>query len=770
MAGFALLQFTIAERGTAGPLLSRSPRNYYDFATDAALSGHLALKVLPRPELLKLADPYDPSLNAPYRLLDLSLYHGRYYIYWSLTPVVLLLGPWHLLTGSYLSEAAAAAIFGLACQAGLSWLLLVGRRAYFPKAGWGLVGLALAAAGVASYLPMLAAGDSVYGVPVASAAFCQALVWCALYRALHSARPIPWTWLAGAAFAFAIGSRPNYVLWSPCLLLPLWELFRRHPADRFRLALAAAGPPFLGVVAMAAINWIRFGQFSEFGLTYQLAASGRTYVRLSPANFASHWRVYGWSPPILSRYFPFLSSPRTGGFGMFSCLPAAYATLGLLLARRSRSLNALGWAIALAGIGGMLVMCAFPWSALRYMVDYLPATLVAAAWGAFAVADLATRRGWLLPRLVVGSAFASSLAVVLLTLAGNLGPWRVNCERLRPLARILNAPEFWRERLTGRVTGPLVIRFKLPRGRIGAFEPLVTVGSPAEGGEIVFLEYLDDRHARLGFFQTDTTHWLSPPLELDFAQAHELSVSLGSLLPPDSDPVFARWPETAIGSAQQDATLILDGRLVYKTALDFGVRHGERYNLGENRLESGVSQPRFTGAMLDARERPLSPAGPPPGAAPRARAGRWQVTVVFPANFPQGRHDPILTSGVPGAGDFIYAFYPQSGQVAFAHDSWGMGGTASPTIAIDPLRRHVIEIAYGGLDSSGESDSPAGSGSDPMADRLLILLDGVPVMDRPEHTYAASPETETPAENRIGGSTTASGFSGQVVSARWLAR
>ena len=41
----------------------------------------------PHPALLAMADPYDPVANAPYRVHDMTLYKGHYYLYFGVSPV-----------------------------------------------------------------------------------------------------------------------------------------------------------------------------------------------------------------------------------------------------------------------------------------------------------------------------------------------------------------------------------------------------------------------------------------------------------------------------------------------------------------------------------------------------------------------------------------------------------------------------------------------------------------------------------------------------------
>ena len=206
----------VANDSCGGRLLTRQPADYYGYATDAIASGHLALKIEPRPELKALSNPYSGTLNQPYRVLDLSYFKGRYYFYWGLAPVVLLFGPVHLVTGEFVAEPVAGAAFGTVALACLGWLVLALRRRYCARSPTVLAILALLAIGSGSFLCLVGTTDIVYGIPIACAAFGQALALCCVAQAIHSTRqPVAWTLGAGIGIAVALGSRPNNVLWAP---------------------------------------------------------------------------------------------------------------------------------------------------------------------------------------------------------------------------------------------------------------------------------------------------------------------------------------------------------------------------------------------------------------------------------------------------------------------------------------------------------------------------------------------------------------------------
>ena len=86
--------------------------DYYGSLADALLQGQLHLLQQPSPELVALSDPYDPSLNAPFRtdLHDMSLYKDRLYLYFGITPALLLWLPTRLM-GLQITDAFAVVLF-----------------------------------------------------------------------------------------------------------------------------------------------------------------------------------------------------------------------------------------------------------------------------------------------------------------------------------------------------------------------------------------------------------------------------------------------------------------------------------------------------------------------------------------------------------------------------------------------------------------------------------------------------------------------------------
>ena len=144
---------------------------YYNLLIDGLLKGQLNLPVDPRPELLALSDPYDPLLNAPYRLHDASLYKGKYYIYFGPAPAITLFLPYFLIFHRHMPENFAVFIFSYGGFLWLMSLLIYLKNKYFQQIPeWKLL-LGIATLAFASVIPYLLRRPGIWEVALASGFF-----------------------------------------------------------------------------------------------------------------------------------------------------------------------------------------------------------------------------------------------------------------------------------------------------------------------------------------------------------------------------------------------------------------------------------------------------------------------------------------------------------------------------------------------------------------------------------------------------------------------
>ncbi len=423
----------LIERLGGGPA-----RSYYNLLVEGFQAGQLSLRKEVPPALARLADPYDPAANLPFRTPptladDLSFYRGRFHLYFGLTPALLLFWPWAAVTGRYLGHAAAVTGF---CSAGFlaaAWLLAALRRRYFPAVPVEVAALGALALGLASGLPVLLQRSDVYEVSISCAYLLVALALAALWQAWHApARRAAWLAAAGFSFGLAVGARPPVLFCGAVLLLPAvagaGEPGRKALARRLLAALLPLAACGLGLMLY---NFRRFGSVLEFGQHYQLSGIRQDTVRhFSPSYLWFNFRVYFLEPMRWQPRFPFLTNiappPLPPGhgivekpfspFGVLAGIPLAGFALAAPLALRRVADGALrprlaGFlaAVTILFVVPALITCLFFGTCSRYEVEFLPALVLLAAVGVLALesgpAPRRTLRAAWIAALVLSVAF-----------------------------------------------------------------------------------------------------------------------------------------------------------------------------------------------------------------------------------------------------------------------------------------------------------------------------------------------------------------------------
>jgi tetratricopeptide (TPR) repeat protein len=387
--------------------LDSSPEKaYYNLLVQGFRSGQLSLKMEAPPGLAQLADPYDPKANRPYLwidghpLHDMSYYKGKLYLYFGVTPALVLFWPHAVLTGHYLAQKDAVLIFcaaGFLASVGLSYALW---RRCFAEVSFGVVVAGAVALGMATGLPMLLSRCAYNEVPIscgyAFAMLALAAIWGALARPQREAW---WLALASLAYGLALGARPDLLFGAGILLIPVvlaWQQRRRWGA----LLLAAFGPIVLVGLGLLLYNALRFDNPLEFGQRYQLEEKQAIAQHFSLGYLWFNFRVYFLEPVRWSGSFPFVREialpPAPAGHGAveyaFSILtgvPLVWLGLATPLAWRNRPaearsvlrgfLAAAGW----LGATGALLLCLYYWVADRFEVEFLPALVLLAVAGVF---------------------------------------------------------------------------------------------------------------------------------------------------------------------------------------------------------------------------------------------------------------------------------------------------------------------------------------------------------------------------------------------------
>ena len=378
----------------------------YNLLVQGFRDGHLNLKKEVPAGFARLADPYDPAANLPYRIFpyrmsDLSYYKGRLYFYFGVTPALILFWPYVALTGEYLFDRQAVTMFcAIGVLASVGLLRALWRR-YFSEVSVWVVSVCALALGLATAVPTLLPQSYVYQVAISCGYMLTMLALGAVWCALHESEPRKRSgWLAAASVAYglAVGARPSLLFGGVILLVPVVQAWReRRPI--WAVLMAATIPIALIGLGLMLYNRLRFDNPLEFGPRYQLAGERQTTLQFFSWHYLwFNFRVYFLEPARWSARFPFVHEitlpPLPAGhtnvqepYGILTNIPLAWLALAVPLAWRGRpgqQVSALRWFItAVALLFGMcvLVLAFYCGASIRYQVDFLPALVLLAVVG-----------------------------------------------------------------------------------------------------------------------------------------------------------------------------------------------------------------------------------------------------------------------------------------------------------------------------------------------------------------------------------------------------
>jgi hypothetical protein len=389
--------------------------NYYDLLAQSFRQGELSLPLRPDPALLALPNPYDPEarqgIKAP---LDLSLYNGKFYLYWGPAPALLVAVAQPFLPGE-VSDGYLLLMFLCGIFLVQSLLILHLWERFFPEIPRWMLVLSILVAGWIHPTLWLLTQPKIYETAIAGGQFFFIAGLLCLLTALDRPEPSAGRLvLAGIAWSLAVGTRSVMVfpIVFMIVMIVIWFYQRcQRSWSGFITGLIPLGTPLLvGAVAFAWYNWARFGSFSETGFSYALAGPNlreHLHELFSPVYAFQNGYNYLFHPFAVHGSFPFLSAIRgrltailpgqvlpeiysaqaiTGilfaaPFSIFAAAPIF--RVGKRLFRREGSGSSheqpegvsLPWTLTgLAGASLLTFACllAFFWTAMRYAEDFMP--------------------------------------------------------------------------------------------------------------------------------------------------------------------------------------------------------------------------------------------------------------------------------------------------------------------------------------------------------------------------------------------------------------
>lgn len=384
-----------------------STNSYYNLLVQGFQSGQLNMKMDTPPEFAKLADPYSPmhSWDQGYwsNKLVTSYYKGKFYLYFGVTPALALFWPYAALTGHYLSDRYAVAIFFAFGFLMMCGILCAVRRRYFPETSFGTFAPAIFASGL--ILGLVQSG-SIHDVAKVSGFTFVMLALAGIWLALH--RPAHRIWcllMASLAYGLAVGARQSLLFGAIILLVPVLQVFfeARGAISRRQVVaaiLSAIGPIVLIGIGLMVYNDLRFDSPFEFGRRYQLTEDyeSTTAQQLSIHYLWFNLRYYFLEPISVSAHFPFLQNiplppppPGYSEYPEYGSILFNYPFIMFVFAvpfiwrnRLITATSALSWfivALILLFAACALTDCFFLTAQSHYELDFLPPLILLAFIG-----------------------------------------------------------------------------------------------------------------------------------------------------------------------------------------------------------------------------------------------------------------------------------------------------------------------------------------------------------------------------------------------------
>lgn len=752
---------------------STQPSSYYGLLTEALLDGQLHLKITPDPNLALLENPY-AGPQGTHRPHDMSYFRGRFYIYYGITPALILYAPWKLVTGYYLHESVGTALYCFGAFALSAWWLLGLKRRLWPNLAPRWFALALVLIAFGSPVFFLANNPTFYAVPISAGCFCILAGFMAIDYALGSAKrgaQVIWLTSASLALGLAVGARPICVLGLPLLLGPVAWLWWQQGHDRktlklaLRLLAASIAPAAIIGVGLAAYNYLRFGSPLDFGIQYSMASADLRGTHLVGLDFIEkNLRLYWLQKASYGRYYPFF---QTNGrpFGVLPHLPLVALVFFLPLTwLKNYHRGGARWIVATAVITGLslanfALLSLFFGGEDRYLVDFVPGLMLVATAVMLAVLATGLSRLFVVTRRVLQAGFILVASYTLFNSVFLTLPTRPRPEQRLGFERLANLPAHAWECFTGTQHGSLALEVRFPKGLTSQADPLVTTGNLLGTGDVIYVHYEDSDHVRFGYFHIGAGGPRSEPVPLDFTQTHHLEIRAGGLLPPSGHPLFSDQTPAQIAGERRQLELILDGKTVLRGAVSSYPSSPDRVFIGKNPLQV-VANERFRGEIISAVRRPWSP--PSPASRIGVGVGPARLRVRFPSGH-VGVSEPLISTGPEGAGDIFFVRYAGTDRVQFGHDNFGGGSIVSREITTDFFRAHELEVELGSLyppDDHTLISSPLIATR--LRQRFSVRLDGELVLTT---TRPFAPSTADQVEfgfNAVGSSSANDMFTGTI--------
>jgi hypothetical protein len=749
--------------------------DYYRLLVRGWQKGQLAMDKEPKPELLALADPYDPAQNSAHRLGDVSYFRGRYYLYFGAAPALTLMLPFNLITGREMTTGVAVFWFCTVAFIVASGVWLALRRRYFPESGTVMAPLGVLGLVFVTHLLALAQRPSFWELPIAAGLAFSLLALAAVYRAIHGRRPLRSMIAAGLCLGLAIASRPTCLFAAPMLVAPIWSAWNRRAhagaPSWWRMVLAAALPLGACGLAVMAHNYARFENPFEFGQHYQLSGAYEgKWLHFSPRFVGHNIAVYFFQPVKWTWTFPFAAAQSLeidlpGYFGTEEVCGLAvtfvftWFVLGVPLMWRGRSRErSLALTATMGAIAGYVVpvaglLLSYFSTTARYQADFAVVFGLLALCGMLGIERAAQR-----VRHGIGG--VRSLAVVCTAVTVIMGALVSLDYHGRALSR--TNPQRWAkfeetaQSVLGRVgqwlgqfDGPRVVKVRFQPRAPGTIETFWRATDPRAEERIV-IEHTGDHLLRFGYMRASVPAVWGRALKWESDHTHTVEVQLPSLY--HAPRGWLRGLRRGIEFRERSGVAVWfsGGR-----ALDVIV------DPWPADISSGGEIGRdFSGEVRRIRTRLFrnNEVRDDDGFAGAERGGALRLRIVLPDQL-DSRGEPLFAAGAHYGSDIVFVRPADRGfKLVFEH--YGSPQVESAVLPLERRDRRVDLV----LPSCRRGQEEFGAY---VTGDVIVRIDGTEVLRTRQACFGFAPGSEMIGRNPFG-TTCGPVFRGWVLDATWV--
>ena len=208
--------------------------NYYNQLADAFVQGKLHLLTEPSKEILESPDPYNPATRISHYFYpwDTSLYKGKYYLYYGVTPVITFYLPYKLLIHRSPSDYFAVMIYMFG---GLLWTVALLReicnRCFRTIPNW-MILTVICVLGLADAAPYMLRRLAHYQVAISCGFFFVSGGIYLLYRGFNNpTQNLKLLYLGSLFLGLAVGARPHLIAVGIVIILSILKVIKHYPVQ-----------------------------------------------------------------------------------------------------------------------------------------------------------------------------------------------------------------------------------------------------------------------------------------------------------------------------------------------------------------------------------------------------------------------------------------------------------------------------------------------------------------------------------------------------------